>query len=133
MNPVSIKNFDPAGEDLVNTPRSLEACKRLGVAPKQLMKLTTEKALSKLGGAPSEVLDLYMRRHEHRRKTWVRQVKRLRKQLLNTPDTSKVHSKASVQSDESKQLEKFKRKLELEAELHARHCLLYTSPSPRDS
>ena len=119
---ISIENFDPNDKNqLINSPTSLEACNRQGLEPKDLQKLTKNKAKKLFGDVDDDILELYIERHEERRKRFVKLVKKERKAIIRGSvsgssefsSQQKYSKNSQMAQEEQKQLQKLKKSKKL--------------------
>lgn len=69
---ISLENFNPEDQErLIDSPFSIEALKRQGLKPKDVVKMTRSKAEDILCIDDQEIIDKYLIRHEERRQRYV--------------------------------------------------------------
>lgn len=80
----SLDNFNPfaRSEPLLDSPRSLEACKRQGIDPKELLPMSMEDCRKHLGAYTDDLVRIYYEAAEERRKYKLQLVREERNRLL---------------------------------------------------
>jgi len=80
----SLDNFNPfaRSEPLLDSPRSLEACKRQGIDPKELVPMSMEDCRKHLGAYTDDLVKIYYEAAEERRKYKLKLVSEERNRLL---------------------------------------------------
>ena len=92
---VSLENFDPSVKKpkVLDSPRSLEACRREGIDPQELCYTTLEEAKQRLGGNPDkDLLEIFMERREFKRQQLVTLLKQVRERIISDSEHSKTSS-----------------------------------------
>lgn len=84
---ISLENFDERGRSrpILNSPRSMEACKRQGIDPSELITKTVEeiKRIYKDGMNDKKSLEIKMQHYESRRKNKLEVVRKERNDIIN--------------------------------------------------
>lgn len=126
---VTLDTFDPKSKARLNSPRSLEACRRQGIDPDEL-RFTTRAMIKKMHpGIDKKVLDLRFSHYEEKRAEKLRVLKEEREQVMRDEDDGRVaydessrmfksvhHSGAgSFQANDSTILDREKKAMEAEA------------------
>lgn len=78
------QTYEKSIKDLLNSPRTLEACSRQGIDPKDLDPITEQRVREMIASrdrkkqVPQELVDLRMQHYENKRKEKIRLIKEVR-------------------------------------------------------
>ena len=105
LNIVSIENVDLTKRNqTINSPRTLEACNKLGVQPSELYQLTLDQFKKKYPdaiGLSEKILQYRYDAEEKFRKETVEQVKKLREEIIEENENKKDDSKTNKDVNKS--------------------------------
>ena len=87
----SLENFNPyaRSEPLLDSPRSVEACKRQGIDPKELLPMSMEDCRKHLGSYTDDLVRIYYEAAEERRKYKLQLVSEERNRLMGEGNEEK--------------------------------------------
>ena len=121
----SLANFNPfsQSEPLLDSPRSLEACRRQGIDPKELIPKTMDECRKHLGSYTDDLVSIYFEASEERRKYKMHLVETERNRIIaqSSPNVGKMQSTLRNKSpmNDEKRLMALRRKQEIEVKLAA--------------
>ena len=127
LNFITVENADFSNQkNMINSPRSLQACKELGILPKELYKISIEEFKSQnptLFNLEEKLLQFRFEGYEKFRNESIELVRKKREEIINkendedyTPSITKngnyffIRSIKKMKEDEKKMIEKFKKR-----------------------
>lgn len=87
---INLVNFDPNGSKKINSPRSLEACRRQGIDPGELFVLKKAQIKKANKGAHPKVLELRTQHYEEKRKEKIRILTEEREAVIQDEDNDVI-------------------------------------------